>query len=53
MPLLPWERTAYTHVLAAAQTHLPAERWQVVFAAGQAMTLEQAIAYALEETNPV
>jgi hypothetical protein len=48
-PLLPSERTLCDRALAAIRVVLDAEAFATVWAAGRAMTLEQAIGYALEE----
>ncbi|MDQ5850862.1 MAG: tetratricopeptide repeat protein [Chloroflexota bacterium] len=46
----PSNRAAYALNLAAARTQLDAATWEAAWAEGRAMTLEQAIAYALEES---
>lgn len=48
--LLPADRADYDHTLATARARLGEERFAVVWAEGRAMTLEQAVAYALEGT---
>jgi predicted ATPase/class 3 adenylate cyclase len=50
VPLPPVHRTAYERDLAAARTQLDEATFAVVWAEGRAMTLEQAIAYALNES---
>ena len=47
-PLPPAERPDYERNLAAARAQLDEVTWQTAWAEGQAMTQEQAIAYALE-----
>jgi predicted ATPase/class 3 adenylate cyclase len=44
-------RNAYNQVVTAARTQLGAAAWATAWAAGQEMTLEQVIAYALESAN--
>jgi predicted ATPase/DNA-binding XRE family transcriptional regulator len=53
LPLPPVYRAAYQHDLAAARARLDEEAFAAAWAEGQAMTLEQAIAYALEEARAV
>ena len=43
------ERRRYDEALAAARSKLYEAKWQAAWAEGQAMTLEQAIAYALRD----
>ena len=45
-------RVEYEHDRAITRAHLDDATWQAAWAEGQAMTLEQAIAYALDETDP-
>src|SRR5262249_3364815 len=47
-PLPPCERAAYEHDVAAARAQLDTAAFAAAWAEGQAMTLEQAIAYALD-----
>ena len=49
-PMWPAERADYERNLAAARAQLDDGDWQASWAEGRAMPLEQAIAYALEET---
>ncbi|PZS01138.1 MAG: hypothetical protein DLM69_05340, partial [Candidatus Chloroheliales bacterium] len=49
--LLPGERAAYERALATCHTTLSKEEFDQAWNAGAAMTLEQAIAYALEEDS--
>jgi ABC-type transport system substrate-binding protein len=42
-------RDDYDRALAAARTEVDPNTWAAAWAEGKAMTLEQAIAYALEE----
>ncbi len=46
--LAPVVRARYEWRLASAQSHLDAPQWEVAWAEGRAMSLEQVIAYALE-----
>ena len=48
MPRRPVHQAAYAHALAAIQAQLDAQAFTAAWAEGQAMPLEQAIAYALE-----
>ena len=48
IPLRPIARPEYERDVAAVRTRLDEASWQAAWAEGQAMTLEQAIAYALE-----
>ncbi|HSH81589.1 MAG TPA: adenylate/guanylate cyclase domain-containing protein [Herpetosiphonaceae bacterium] len=48
--LSPPERSVQEHHVAIAQVHLDEAAWQAAWAAGRAMPLEQAVAYALEDT---
>ncbi len=41
----------YERNLASARAQMEHAAWQVAWAEGQAMSMEQAIAYALEETE--
>ena len=41
----------YERHLAFAQMHLDEAAWQAAWAEGHAMTLEQAVAYALEQVS--
>jgi soluble lytic murein transglycosylase-like protein len=45
----PWESALQEPYLAAARSRLDEASWQKAWAAGRAMTLEEAVAYALEE----
>jgi non-specific serine/threonine protein kinase len=51
-PLPPYLRAAYRRYLEAAQSQMSDGAWTARWAEGSAMTLEQAIAYALEEYLP-
>lgn len=51
VPGLSLERRSYEHGLATLRAHLDAPTLGAAWAEGQAMTLEQAIAYALEHTT--
>jgi hypothetical protein len=44
-----YHHTDYAQDLAAARSQLDVTAWETAWAEGQAMTLEQASAYALEE----
>jgi hypothetical protein len=48
-PLEPGERALQEPYLAAARSQLDETSWQEAWAQGRAMTLEEAISYALEE----
>ena len=48
--VLPDDRTSYDRNVAAIRTQLPAEVYTATWAEGQAMTMEQAIEYALTES---
>ena len=48
----PFERGIYERAVAAAQAALGEEAFAAAFAAGQRMTLDEAVAYALGEENP-
>jgi predicted ATPase/class 3 adenylate cyclase len=50
-PLEPGERALQEPYLAAARSKLDETSWQEAWAKGRAMTLEEAIAYALEEAG--
>jgi tetratricopeptide (TPR) repeat protein len=50
-PLQPGERALQEPYLAAARSQLEEAAWQEAWAEGRAMTLEEAIAYALEEAG--
>ena len=41
----------YAGIADATRVQLDQEEWDAAWAEGQAMTLEQAVAYALDETN--
>ena len=47
----PVDRADFEPVLTAARVQLGEARFKAAWAKGQAMTLEQAIVYALEETG--
>jgi DNA-binding CsgD family transcriptional regulator len=52
---IPWwaaERVLHEPLLIAARSQLDEAAWEVAFAEGQAMGLEQAVAYALSEAKP-
>ena len=48
-PRFPYVRADYARDLASARAHLDEATWNAAWSEGEAMTLEQAIAYALEE----
>jgi non-specific serine/threonine protein kinase len=48
-PLAPFDQPTYDDDVQAARARLDNDAWESAWAEGQAMTLEQAIAYALEE----
>jgi hypothetical protein len=50
--LTPADRDHYDPVYAAARSQLNEAAWAAAWAEGQAMTMEEAIAYALAETRP-
>ncbi len=50
-PVRPMDRDAYNRAMAAARAQLDKTVWEAAWAEGQAMTLEQAIAYALESPS--
>ena len=50
--LSPVRRSRYERTVAAVRASLARQAFAAAWAEGRAMTLEQAIAYALEETNP-
>jgi hypothetical protein len=52
-PLPSYLRTAYRSYLEAAQSQMSDAAWTARWAEGWAMTLEQAVAYALDEYFPV
>ncbi len=47
----PNERRVHERHLAFAQLHLDEAAWQTAWAEGRAMTLEQAVAYALDPSS--
>jgi glycine/D-amino acid oxidase-like deaminating enzyme len=47
-PPPPAQRREIEQNMATAQSQLEAARWEAAWAEGRAMTLEQAVAYALE-----
>ncbi len=49
IPLPPVDRSRYERYLAAARAQSTEAVWNAAWAEGQAMTLEQAVAYALED----
>ena len=51
-PLPPGDAAIYERWLAPARAHIGDGSWQAAVAEGRAMPLEQAVAYALEESNP-
>ena len=51
--LAPAERSMQERHVAFARAHLDAVAWRAAWAEGRAMTLEQAVAYALEETATI
>ena len=51
-PLRPTQRADYAHAVAAARAELGEEAFAAAWAEGQAMSVEQAIAYALEDAAP-
>ena len=52
VPLSPTARAHFDRVVAAIRVHIDQAAWDVAWAAGRAMPVEQAIAYALEERPP-
>jgi predicted ATPase/class 3 adenylate cyclase len=50
-PLEPIDRVEYDNVMKSARAHLSEAEWQEAWAEGRAMTMEQAIAYVLKETQ--
>jgi hypothetical protein len=50
-PLTSDERTQYEQAVTTARTQLDDAAWAAAWAAGRAMLLEQAVAYALEEAD--
>ncbi len=48
-PLAPFDQPTYDADVQAARAHLDNDAWEAAWAEGRAMTLEQAIAYALED----
>jgi non-specific serine/threonine protein kinase len=52
LPLTPDDRRAYAESIAAARVALGEHEFAVAWAQGQAMTLEQAVAYALSDDSP-
>ena len=50
-PLPPGDAAVYERWLAPARAHIGDGSWQAAVAEGWAMSLEQAIAYALEHAN--
>jgi hypothetical protein len=50
-PASPEDRTEYERDIVAAHAQLNEATWQAGWAEGRAMTMEQAIAYALEESE--
>jgi predicted ATPase/class 3 adenylate cyclase/uncharacterized protein HemY len=51
MVLFPLDRTVFERDLNTARAHLEAATFQTAWDEGQTMTIEQAIAYALEDTS--
>ena len=51
-PIMSPERRSYEHGLATLRAHLDDASLVAAWAEGRVMTLEQAIAYALEATDP-
>jgi DNA-binding CsgD family transcriptional regulator/tetratricopeptide (TPR) repeat protein len=51
--LSPWERHAYGPYIDAARAQLDETAWEAAWAEGRAMTLEEAVEYALPEEEPV
>ncbi|MDQ5854230.1 MAG: tetratricopeptide repeat protein, partial [Chloroflexota bacterium] len=49
-PLLPLDQVSQVPTVAATRAHLDETTWEAAWAEGRAMTLEQAMAYALEST---
>ncbi|HSH79246.1 MAG TPA: tetratricopeptide repeat protein [Herpetosiphonaceae bacterium] len=50
MPLAPYEQARLDRRLAPARAQLDPAAWEMAAAEGRAMTLEQAVAYALDDT---
>jgi hypothetical protein len=48
-PLAPFDQAGYEHDVARARSALEEMAWEAAWTEGQAMTLEQAVAYALED----
>jgi DNA-binding CsgD family transcriptional regulator/tetratricopeptide (TPR) repeat protein len=53
VPLRPDERAVYEPYMAEARSQLDAAAWEAALAEGRAMTLEEAVGYALSEDTPV
>jgi predicted ATPase/DNA-binding SARP family transcriptional activator/DNA-binding CsgD family transcriptional regulator len=51
-PLAPVDRSDYEHNLAAARSQLDEAAWETVWVEGQAMTIEEAVEFALFEEKP-
>ncbi len=51
--MAPVDQAEYDRYVAAARAQLDDHAWAAAWAEGQAMTLERAIAYALEDTPEV
>ena len=50
--LSPWERHVYGPYIDAARAQLDETAWEAAWAEGRAMTLEEAVEYALSEEEP-
>jgi len=51
-PVAPYEQPYHDRMVMAAQSQVDQASWTAAWAEGRAMTLEQAIAYALEAAPP-
>jgi hypothetical protein len=51
VPLFPMDRLEYEHILSTSRLQLKGPAWQAAWEEGQAMPVEWAIAYALEEAG--
>ena len=50
-PLFPAEQARLEPPVAAARAQLSPDKWAAAWAAGRAMSFEEAVAYALEESR--
>jgi predicted ATPase/class 3 adenylate cyclase len=51
IPIQPADRQEYEHYLAVASVQLDPNTWNTLWMEGRAMSMEQALAYALEDTT--